>query len=59
MCADITMCLNEECPSKEECKRFTAQPSDFQSYGIFDFYFGDRCESFISNGKPTTEQLKG
>lgn len=28
-------------------------------YGIFDFYFGDRCESFISNGKPTTEQLKG
>jgi|GEM_PF-5461297 len=59
MCADITLCLNKECPSKEACKRFTEQPSDFQSYGIFDFYFGDCCESFIPNGKQTIEQLKG
>jgi hypothetical protein len=45
---DITMCLGTNCPHKETCYRFTAKPSDYQSYfmtppikeGKCDMYWG-------------------
>lgn len=32
---DITMCMNIECPFREQCYRYRAIPSDFQSYADF------------------------
>jgi hypothetical protein len=29
---DICMCKNEKCPKKEECYRYMAKPSEWQSY---------------------------
>ena len=29
---DITMCKNDQCPLKEKCYRFTAEPSNIQEY---------------------------
>lgn len=50
---DITMCVGEGCPLKEECFRYTAKPSEYrQSY--FDGtpnYSRLRCEYFMYNGK--------
>lgn len=50
---DITMCRGTDCPYKEWCYRFTANPSDYQSYfftppiedGKCNFYWGDNAES--------------
>jgi hypothetical protein len=46
---DITMCPGTNCPHKEKCYRFTAKPSDYQSYfmtapikeGKCDMYWGE------------------
>lgn len=51
--ADIAMCKDSLCPSKEYCYRFTATESEvWQSYGIFnredDAY---NCDMFWANGK--------
>lgn len=32
---DITMCMTENCPKKDECYRQTAKPDRFQSYSLF------------------------
>lgn len=33
---DMTMCLNNECPRREDCYRFIAKPEPaLQSYGAF------------------------
>lgn len=46
---DISMCLNTNCPLKEKCHRFTAEPSEFrQSYVRFKFEDGN-CEYFWGN----------
>lgn len=29
---DITMCQNKDCPLKDKCYRFTAEPKKMQSY---------------------------
>jgi hypothetical protein len=50
---DITMCLGTDCPYKETCYRFTAKPSEYQSYfieppfkdGQCDMYWGDNAEA--------------
>ena len=50
---DITMCLGTECPHKETCYRFTAKPSDYQSYfmkppikeGKCEYYWGENAQS--------------
>ena len=63
--ADITMCKGTDCPYKENCKRYTALPSSFQSHlvniplkdGKCDFYWGkdaeevwnEVCQIFKSN----------
>lgn len=48
---DIAKCENEECPSKEQCYRFTCKPSDFrQSYMGFEPEEGeDKCDGFMDN----------
>ena len=51
---DITMCEGTDCPHKEKCYRFTAEPSKFrQSYfaeppikdGKCDHYWGEQAEA--------------
>lgn len=44
---DFSMCSNQQCPSKEQCYRFMAIPSRFQSYANFTPKEGeDKCEYF-------------
>jgi hypothetical protein len=48
--ADITMCKNETCPMKNRCYRYTAIPSDYQSYsnfGLVDQFWQVLCEFWI------------
>lgn len=48
---DITLCRAESCPKKQDCYRYTASPSTFQSYFVFPpfFEYGNKfeCEYFI------------
>jgi hypothetical protein len=56
---DITMCLGTDCPYKETCYRYTAKPSDWQSYfsvppikdGKCDMYWGDNAEAIFNQLK--------
>lgn len=53
---DISMCNNATCPFKEQCYRFTAKPSNWQSYADFkphtnenedmecDYFWDNKCE---------------
>jgi hypothetical protein len=53
MSPDITMCLGTNCPHKISCHRYTAEPSEYQSYfmeapvkdGKCDMYWGENAES--------------
>ena len=53
MSPDITMCQGTNCPHKETCYRYTAKPSEYQSYfidppvkdGKCDMYWGENAES--------------
>jgi hypothetical protein len=53
MSPDIWKCLGTNCPYKETCYRYTAEPSYYQSYfsvppikdGKCDMYWGDLSES--------------
>ena len=53
MSPDITMCQGTNCPHKETCHRYTAKPSDYQSYfmeapvkdGKCEMYWGANAES--------------
>ena len=47
---DISMCNNKECQSKDDCYRFTATPSEWQAWQMFDSGVGVCCESYIPNG---------
>jgi hypothetical protein len=46
MSPDITMCKGEGCPFKEGCYRFTAKPSDYQSYFMSPPFTKDSCEMY-------------
>lgn len=47
---DISKCKNEECPSKNECYRYTVEPSDYQSYASFNPEKGeDKCGYYWDN----------
>jgi hypothetical protein len=50
--ADISMCLDILCPSKDYCYRFTAKTSTFcQTYGAFNReQDADNCDMFWANG---------
>lgn len=44
---DISMCLNEECPMRFECYRFTATPSPYaQRYADFKPNKNGNCDDF-------------
>ena len=55
--AGITKCLGEKCLLKRECQRFTAAPSQTQSWAMFDstrlLQYGDspKCDFFILLGE--------
>lgn len=46
---DISLCENEQCPSKDDCYRFKAIPDiTYQAYDIFEPENGEnKCEHFI------------
>ena len=54
---DITMCPGLDCPFKEQCYRFTAEPSEYQSYfadppikdGKCNYYWGENAEFVWDN----------
>lgn len=47
---DISMCKNDNCPLKEKCYRYTAEPSPYrQSYGLFPQPKDGKCEYFWDN----------
>jgi hypothetical protein len=47
--SDITKCPGGGCPIKERCHRFTAKPSDYQSYFVEPPYNDLSCDMFWSN----------
>jgi hypothetical protein len=59
MSPDIAKCLGTGCPYKETCYRYTAKPSDWQSYfseppikdGKCDMYWGDNAEAIFTQLK--------
>lgn len=59
------MCSGEECPAKESCYRFTAEPSYRQSYflnppmkdGKCDHYWGEQAESIWNQLKDITNDV--
>lgn len=54
---DISMCANKDCPLKENCYRFTAKPSEYQSYAEFqiDDESGE-CSGFWDNFRYKKEE---
>jgi hypothetical protein len=49
MCPDISLCHGEDCPSKNDCYRFRAEPSGHrQAWSNFDDMRqgAGRCDSF-------------
>ena len=49
---DISMCANHNCPLKEHCYRYKAQPNSFsQSYDQFTF-------TINQEGKPECENYR-
>lgn len=45
--SDISMCLNKECPKKNDCYRFRAIPHPtYQSYADFKYDSINGCEAF-------------
>jgi hypothetical protein len=50
--ADITMCANQQCPSRETCYRFTAPANELrQSMADFKPNESGKCEDYWNNGK--------
>lgn len=49
---DITMCKGDDCPFKEKCHRYTAEPEEYQSYFLVPPFT-------IENGKPDCEMFWG
>ena len=53
---DISMCLNKKCPVKEQCYRFTAKSSDYQSYSSFEVTSNKGCKYFWDNSEYKNEK---
>lgn len=54
------MCDNSKCPSRNQCYRFTATPSNFyQAYGAFEVKEGEeKCEYFWEDLDSSENQLQ-
>lgn len=47
---DISKCNNYQCPSKEQCYRFTSEPNTYQTYADFKPEEGeDKCNYYWDN----------
>lgn len=60
--ADISMCQDTQCQSREECYRFTANPNEFrQAYADFSILRAGQscCEDFVPNEKCQTKTDRG
>ena len=61
---DITMCDGTDCPLKEQCYRYTATSSEYQSYFIKPPFKKKKCDMFWDNeiksktNKPTKTTKK-
>ncbi len=45
---DISMCVNQKCPSKEVCYRYKARPNEpYQAYSVFMHGKSGKCRDFI------------
>ena len=54
---DISMCNGQDCPIKEYCYRYTAEPSEFwQTWGMFEFNKETGCNYFMANEKDIVGQ---
>ncbi len=51
---DITMCKGEDCESKYTCYRFTAEPSDRQSYFFGSPIENNGCDYYWDKNKQNT-----
>ena len=66
MSPDITMCLGTDCPHKETCYRYTAKPSEYQSYFMeapiqdekCEMYWGENAESILKQINEIIETKK-
>jgi len=47
MTPDITLCKGKGCPVRENCYRYKAKPSDYQSYFVEDF----PCRDSVNDGR--------
>ena len=57
--SDITMCEGIECPIREKCFRFRAEPDWMQHYFIKTPYEYSYCDKFISlEEEEDTNQIK-
>lgn len=54
---DITMCLNDECPSRWRCHRYTARPSERQSYSKFEPPHGRKTCNEFWRGRPDAKEV--
>lgn len=43
---DISMCTDKDCPQREKCFRYRAEPNDYQSYSAFKYDGG--CDYFYA-----------
>lgn len=47
---DITMCIRTTCPDREQCYRYKATASHWQSYSVFEGTNDkNKCEAFVEN----------
>ena len=49
--ADISMCSGDGCEAKHTCYRFTAKPSEYQSYFTVPPIENEGCEYYWNNNK--------
>jgi len=47
--ADISMCSGFECPLRDTCYRYTAKPSERQSWFIKPPYKDGKCKEYWPN----------
>ena len=54
---DITMCKGESCPKRETCYRYTAKPSEYQSYFSEIPYKGGVCKHYWTEEEDNTLKI--
>jgi len=50
---DISMCMNNTCPLRSHCYRFTATPSQYQTYADFKPDDNDTCDDYYPGDEIT------